>query len=107
MNMDLETIKQALSALATTIGILKQAKDLLPENDKKKEVGGAIENAERQLKIAESQVAETMGYELCRAHFPPGIMVSSNGLSWKCQDCGNTKTFERGSLWTPWSGKKS
>ncbi len=36
MNMDLETIKQALSALATTIGILKQAKDLLPENDKKK-----------------------------------------------------------------------
>ena len=106
MNIDLEAIKQVLSAFGITLSVLKQAKDLLPENDKKQEIRDAIENAERKLKIAESQMAETMGYKICKAHFPPGIMVSSDDLVWKCQDCSNTKTFERGSFLTPWSGRK-
>ena len=103
MSPDFEWLKQGLGALAAVLNLLKQAKDLLPhENTKKQEITGAIENAERQLKIAESQIAQSMGYVICKAHFPPGIMTLSDGQSWKCKDCGFTKPSQR-ELKSPWS----
>ena len=89
MNIDIDSIKQALSTLGTTLTLLKQAKDLLPENSQKQELNTAIESAERQLKIAESQTAQGMGYELCKNHFPPEIMLSTDNKIWKCPTCGN------------------
>ena len=102
--MDIELFKQGLVAIGMALNTLKQAKDLLPENPKKQEVITAIDDAERQLKIAESQTAQAMGYTICKAHFPPGIMVSSDNLNWKCQDCGNLIKYERGNLKSPWWG---
>jgi len=89
MNFDYESLKQALGTLATMLGILKQARDLLPDGPKKLEINSAIENAEKQLKIAESQTAQGMGYELCKNHFPPEIMLSKDNKIWKCPTCGN------------------
>lgn len=91
MNIDFEALKQSLGAIGTALTILKQAKDFLPEGGKKKEIVKAIETAERQLKIAESQSAQSMGYELCRNHFPPEIMMSPDNKSWECPTCGNQK----------------
>ena len=89
MNIDIESIKQALGTLGATLTLLKQAKDLLPENSQKQELIIAIESAERQLKIAESETAQGMGYELCKNHFPPEIMLSKDNKIWKCPKCGN------------------
>jgi hypothetical protein len=89
MNLDLESIKQALGAFGTALNILRQAKDLLPDSPKKEEVNSAIETAARQFKIAEAQVAQSMDYELCKKHFPPEIMLLVDDKVWKCPACGN------------------
>ncbi|MEW6083420.1 MAG: hypothetical protein AB1607_02380 [Chloroflexota bacterium] len=68
--MDIESIKQGLTAIGMALTALNQAKDLLPENPKKQEISDAIVVAERQFKIAESQTAQGLGFELCRKHFP-------------------------------------
>ena len=91
MNIDIESIKQALSAFGTALTVLKRAKDLLPEKERQ-EVGIALESAEGQLKIAESQSAQAMGYRLCRKHFPPEIMLSADNENWQCPNCGNKIT---------------
>ncbi len=87
--MDFEALKQGLSALAIALTTLKQARDLLPEGDSKKEVSENVEKAERHIKIAESQTAQGMGYELCKNHFPPEIMLSKDNKIWKCPTCRN------------------
>jgi hypothetical protein len=91
MNLDIESIKQAISAFGTVLTVLKQAKDLLPDSFQKQEVVQAIESAERQLKIAESQTAHSLGYELCRKHYPPEVMLSADDKIWKCPACNNEK----------------
>ncbi len=91
MNIDVELIKQAISAFGTALTVLKQAKDLLPDNSKKKELSSAIESVERELKLVESKTAHALGYELCRKHFPPEIMLSNDDQNWRCPMCGNDK----------------
>lgn len=91
MNIDIESIKQAISAFGTALTVLKQAKDLLPDNSKKKELSSAIESVERELKLAESKTAHALGYELCRNHFPPEIMLSDNDANWNCPICNSQK----------------
>lgn len=94
--MDIESIKQGLAAIGMALTTLKQAKDLLPENTKKQEISNAIADAERQLKIAESQTAQALGYVLCKDHFPPEIMLSKDDRIWKCPKCGNEKSKNQG-----------
>ena len=91
MNLDIESIKQAMSAFGAALTVLRQAKDLLPDSSKKQELSTAIESAEKQLKIAESQTAHALGYELCRKHFPPEVMLSGDDQHWQCPICENTK----------------
>ena len=87
--MDFEALKQGLSAIAMALTTLKQAKDLLPEGENKKEISENVVQAERQLKIGEAQIAQSIGYKLCKNHFPPEIMLSSDNKIWKCHACGN------------------
>ncbi len=106
MTVDVESIKQGLSAMGMVLGLFKQAKDLLPAGPKKDEIDEVLTRTERELKLAESQVAHGLKYELCRNHFPPEIMHSEDDMHWKCPVCGNEKytgpasatirTFERG-----------
>jgi len=90
--MDIEMIARGISTFGTAIGILKQITSLLPDGMKKNEASENLVRAEREMKIAESQIAAGMEYELCRKHFPPEIMLTSDGVNWECQVCGN-KTF--------------
>ncbi len=87
--MDFESLKQGLSAITMALATLKQAKDLLPDGGNKNKISENIEQAERQIKIAEAQIAQSMGYELCKNHFPPEIMISSDNKNWRCPACGN------------------
>ena len=79
MNIDIESIKQAFSAIGLAVNTLKQVKDLLPDGTKKTEITETLAQAERQLKIAEAQSAQAMHYRLCQNHFPPEIMLTIDG----------------------------
>jgi rubrerythrin len=108
MQLDPESIRQAFTALGTVLTLLKQAKDLLPDNAKKQEISQTIEKVEKELVTAEVESARALGYEICRNHWPAGIMLSSDNKNWKCPNCGNTKTYQKVGLGSAWNslGKK-
>lgn len=89
MNLDVEAIKQAISAFGATLTVLKQAKDLLPDGKNKEQVSENIEKAEEQLNIAEIESAKSIGFKICHNHYPAGVMLSADDINWKCPTCGN------------------
>jgi Holliday junction resolvasome RuvABC DNA-binding subunit len=91
MNMDLDAIKESLVSMATALNLLKQLKDSLPKGSNKEEATKALEQAERQLKLAEAQTMHSLGYEICRNHELPEIMLSKDDLNWECPKCKNKK----------------
>ena len=87
--MDFEALKQGLSSITLVLSTIKQVKDLLPSGKEKEEITENVEKAERQMKTAEAQIAQSMGYKLCRNHFPPEIMLSKDNKNWHCPFCKN------------------
>ena len=88
--MDITMVKTGIDMVIAAIKALKEAKDLLPESPDKATVTEALERAERELKIAEAQIAEGLGYELCKCEFPPHIMLFTGEKDhYRCPNCGN------------------
>ena len=87
--MDMSALKTALELVGGVLATLKQVKDLLPDGSKKEEVAEGLEQAERQLGIAEAQAAQVLGYELCKCTFPPQIMLFTGEEGcYRCPKCG-------------------
>jgi hypothetical protein len=89
--MDAPLIVEGLRLLTGVVPILKKLVDGLPKNENKVEATETLERVERQLKIAEAQIMQGFGYELCRNHNPPEIMLSKDDKNWICPSCGNRK----------------
>jgi hypothetical protein len=69
-------LKSTFDALRSAMGLLKDAKELLPPGDQRQQaITQALATAESSSQIAEAEVAKALGYELCRAHFPPVVML--------------------------------
>jgi hypothetical protein len=90
-------VKTAFDTLKSAIGLVKEAKDLLPEDDQRgKAITAALETAATSAKIAEAEVAKALGYELCKCEFPPTPMLTVGELSgrpkigpvYECPKCG-------------------
>jgi hypothetical protein len=91
-------LKSTFDALRSAMGLLKDAKDLLPPDDKReKAISQALVTAESSSKIAEAEIAKALGYELCKCAFPPTIMLtvgqhngrdSRIGPVHECPKCG-------------------
>lgn len=69
------TVGGVISTLRGLFGLLKEAKELLPEKDQKA-AETAIDQSIKQIEIAEAQLAQALGYPLCRCKFPPTIMLN-------------------------------
>lgn len=85
----LEELKAGLEMAASALSILRQARNALPESPEKDLSTIEINAAERQLALAESQIAQSLGYELCQCTFPPQIMLyNSKKADRFCPLCG-------------------
>jgi hypothetical protein len=67
----------------------------------------ALDAAERQVALAEAQIAQLLGYQLCRCQFPPTPMLDvgelhveglkgSSGRVHECPKCGQNDAAQRG-----------
>jgi len=88
---------EGLQALSTTFTLLKKASKVLrewtgklPDTPTKEAATKDLKQAEETMEIAKAQVAETLGYFLCRKHFPPEIMLKIREGVYSCQTCGDT-----------------
>jgi hypothetical protein len=70
------------------LGILRAARDLLPRPADREALQQALRQAEEELAIAKSQAAQSLGYDLCRCAYPPGISMRQPDGSHRCEKCG-------------------
>jgi hypothetical protein len=89
--MDIDSLAKGIGLFSSALTTLKQMIALLPDNSKKEDAIAYLERAEREFKIAESESATNLGYQICRQHFPPVIMLSKDDKNWECPECHNTK----------------
>lgn len=90
-------IKTTFDALRSAIGLLKDAKGILPAGDQREAaISQALATAESSSKIAEAEIAKSLGYELCKCEFPPTPMLTVGehngrpkmGPVYECPKCG-------------------
>ena len=72
----IESVRVGVSLLGESIGLIKKTKDLLPDSKEKEIIEKSLEEAAKASKLAESQIAQALGYKLCQCTFPPQIMLS-------------------------------
>ena len=85
--MNLPDIATALSLGKSALDIMKQVKDLLPEGANKEEAVAKLEQAEKDLRLAQAKVAKDLGYKLCYCSIPPEVMLQNKDGLWVCQSC--------------------
>jgi hypothetical protein len=67
--------KAGLDTIKATLGIIEEAKDLLPNSDQKNRIEMALTHASEKMAEGEAAVANALGYTLCRCQFPPTPML--------------------------------
>lgn len=74
------------------IATLKELKELLPEQEDRQRLSRQLQEAERQLALAEASTAKELGYDLCQCTFPPNIMLYQQEKTANiCPSCGHSK----------------
>jgi hypothetical protein len=89
--MDLNQIGAGLAAISAALSLAKQVASLLPGGPNKVEIDERIGEAEEKLLGGKAQLAQGLGHELCRDHFPPVPMLSPDNRKWRCPECDNTR----------------
>lgn len=89
--INLQELSLGIAALNSALDGIRKVRDLLPANKRRDEIDEGIAEAERNTKLAEAQIAQALGYQLCRCKFPPIIMLtiqsSSNIEIFQCPQC--------------------
>ena len=96
--MDIPTIVAAMGGVKLALELGQKAASMIPDRKKRKSAEAALANAQKELILAEVTLAASLDHELCRNHFPPGIMTTPDDDNWKCPVCGNERNTGIGSL---------
>jgi len=71
----MQAVKIGFDTLRAALGLVKDVQEVMPAGEKKEAVGLSLAEATKQLKLAEAQIAQGLGYQLCRCTFPPTPML--------------------------------
>lgn len=71
---DLKIFSDGISLLGSVVSTVKSVIDILPKREKE-EASQKLLEVEEKLQIVEAQIAEGLGYELCKCTWPPQIML--------------------------------
>jgi hypothetical protein len=74
--MALDAIKLSFGLYREAMGLARDVESSLPEGEKKRAIEESLARADVSSKIAEAQIAQSLGYNLCQCTFPPQIMLS-------------------------------
>ena len=74
-------VRSAFELWRMAIGAARETVDLLPDAQEKQAAGRALEEAVQASEVAEAQLAQALGYELCRCQFPPIPMLQIGYLN--------------------------
>lgn len=77
----IEAIQGSLSVVASTIGLIKQLKTLIPDSPDAEQIEKQLNKLNEQVEIANTKLATELGYKLCQCRFPPAIMLFNKDLN--------------------------
>ena len=89
--MDAEALSRGLILFNTAFTLIQKVLSILPDGREKAQAQAALDQAEAEFKIAEVKYGQTLGHEVCYAHWPSGIMLSSDRRIWECPICHSTR----------------
>jgi hypothetical protein len=76
----------------SAINEFKGIRDKLPAGKQRDEINEKIKRAEDLLSRADTELAQKLGFELCKCAFPPKIMLWDESQSASiCSSCGHRK----------------
>ncbi len=91
-------IKGGLDLLEKLHALYKRYVQKLPAGKDKDEGEKALLEAETTMATARAELAQGLGFILCRRHFPPGVMVRigpEKYNQWQCEECGEKNPSEQ------------
>ena len=91
---DAEAVKAGFDGFRSALDTFKRLREMFKNDpEKHKELGADLEQAEKEIQLAEAQIAQALGYKLCKAHFPPIPMLLDHvhpeytEAIFKCPEC--------------------
>lgn len=104
--MEIKSLIETTMLLKSVFEMLRPLINLLPEGKEKLDAQQKLEQAERELQIAEITTAKALGHRICLNHWPSGIMLSKDNKRWECPSCHNViEPVESNKH--PWSDNKN
>ncbi len=89
--LELKSLSEGIAILSSLVTTVKSVIDMLPKKEKEAALRQLAE-AEEKFKIAQTQIAKELGYEICRCTWPPQIMLHAGeaeyGEKFRCPACG-------------------
>ena len=85
--MDLQKFKEWVEVVAATFGVLRTAKDMLPEGPQREATAELIDQSERSFKAVEAELARTLGFRICPRCWPPEILLIEPDDVLRCRHC--------------------
>ena len=89
--VDLNSLSTGLSSLSSVISSVKTLAGML-SNKQKEDITRQLNRIEEQFQMSKTQIAQALGYELCRCTFPPQIMLYAGDTDYgersRCPKCG-------------------
>ena len=88
-----DALKSSIEATRSLIAAVKDLVSFWPNDGKREAALKAVASAERAALIAEAQIAQALGYRLCKCQFPPRPMLSTGRFDdhgvqiYQCPDC--------------------
>lgn len=101
--MDVVEITSIIGALKNTVSLFKDALGLLPKGKNRNELSSLIEEAEKKAVTIEADVAIKLGYQICRSHWLPVVMLEDRETRflWRCPECGKETDTKPASVGSP------
>jgi hypothetical protein len=69
-------VKSAIEMFRGGVALAKEANELSGNSGAKAAAAESLVAAERAVRLAEAEIAKSLGYHLCKCKFPPEIMLS-------------------------------
>ncbi len=87
--MDINDIGSLIGSLRSVVGLIKDAGGMFPkERNTTEEINRLICDVEEKAACFEADMAVKLGYQICRSHFPPVIMLEGKRYIFRCPECG-------------------
>lgn len=93
--MDDDTLAKFVDIFDPALAAIGRAINFLPDSPSKTEAAVALEQAERECKEAEAEVAKQLGRPICENRHLPEVMRRRNNQQWVCYKCGFEKTLPK------------